>query len=163
MEAADRIVIRHAALRPWRPEISFVLDEGEPVAVRPFKTKALLAERFLAFQPGYALLGQPFLPIAERSFRHRKDGRADLPDTMTALSDIGEREIGHDRTGRAELVRIVKVIDVRRVEVDGFLDPAKAKLVGEELIVLARVLRHRSDVVQALDLVEHGGSLLFSV
>src|SRR5690606_18393697 len=72
-----------------------------------------------------------------------------------ALHDVREREIGHHRARRAELIRIVEMVDVGRVEVDGLLDPAQAELAGEEIIVLARIFRHRGDVMQAFDLVEH--------
>jgi hypothetical protein len=47
------------------------------------------------------------------------------------------------------------MVDIRRVEIDGFLDPAQAELFCEELVVLARIPGHRGDVMQTLDLVEH--------
>ena len=158
MEAADRLVAGHAAMRPRCAGVVLRLDQREAVAVRSIEAQAVLAERRVALDAGNAFAGQPLLPIAERVFRHRKHRRADLADAMPALADIREREVGHHRARRAELVGIIEMVDVGRVEIDGLLDPAQAELVGEELIVLPRIAGHRRDVMQALDLVEHDGS-----
>jgi hypothetical protein len=48
------------------------------------------------------------------------------------------------------------VIDVRRIEVDGLLDPAQAERLGEEVVVFLGIRGHRGDVVEAFDLGEHG-------
>ena len=65
----------------------------------------------------------------------------------TAAADIGEGEIGHDRAGRADLVAIIEVIDVGRIEIHGLLHAAQAERVGEELVVLPCIGSHGCDVV----------------
>ena len=61
---------------------------------------------------------------------------------MPAGTDVREREIGHYGTRRTEFVGVVEMINIGRVEVYGLFDPAQAKLVGEEIVVLARIRRH---------------------
>jgi len=50
----------------------------------------------------------------------------------------------------------IEVVDLRRVEVDRLLHPAQAERLGEEVVVRLRVARDGRDVVQAVDLFQHG-------
>jgi hypothetical protein len=51
------------------------------------------------------------------------------------------------------------VINLRRVKINGFLDPAQAQGLGKELVIRVGIRRHRGDVVQAFNLVFHDISL----
>ena len=121
----------------------------------PSKCRRFSPKLVSVLRPVDALFLEALLPVAERSLGHREDGRADLADAGAALADVRKREIGHHRARRAEFVRVVEMVDVRCVEVDGLLDPAQPELAGEEFVVLTGILRHRGDVVKALDLIEH--------
>ena len=138
--------------RGCRPSTS---TSAKPSPSGPAKCSRFSPKSRLALETGDALLRQALFPEAERTLRNRKDRRADFADARAALADVREREIGHDGAGRAVLVAVIEMIDVGRVEIDGLLDAAQAERVGEELVVLACIRRHRGDVVQALDLVEH--------
>src|SRR5690606_26339249 len=128
----------------------------QAVTVRPFKTKALLTEALLAADTGRAMVGQPLLPIGESARGYGEHGRCHFARAGAATCDVWKREIRHDRAGEAELVRIVEVIHLRRVEIDGLLHPAQAQRSREERVVSCCIARQRSDVVKTLDLVEHG-------
>ena len=68
-----------------------------------------------------------------------------------------EGEIGHDRSRCAEFVAVIKVVDLRIIEVDGFLHPAQAKIFGEKVAVLLGMGGHGCDVMEALDVCDHSG------
>ncbi len=156
MEAADRLVGGHAALRPTaRGSSPLASTSAKPSPSGPSKCRRFSPKLALALQAGRRPPSRNAPSNSQRALGHGKDGGADLADAGPALADIREREIGHHRARRADLVGVIEVVDVGRVEIDGLLDPAQAELAGEECIVLARILRHRGDVVQALDLVEH--------
>ncbi|MGC3974958.1 MAG: hypothetical protein QM771_11315 [Nitrospira sp.] len=155
MEAADRLVAGNPALDPGRSLVGLVLDQSETVAVGTGEGQPLLAETFGVGDIAHALVGEALFPIRQSAFRHREHRRANFAHAMPAHADVGEREIGHHRTRRADLVGIIEMVDVRRIEIDGLLHPAQAELLGEELIVAACIARHRGDVVQPLDLIEH--------
>ena len=55
---------------------------------------------------------------------------------------MGEGEIGHHRAGRADLIPVIEVIDVRRVEIHRFLDTAQAQGLGEKVVVFLCIARH---------------------
>ena len=57
-----------------------------------------------------------------------------------AARHVRKRKIGHHRTGRADLVAIVEVIDARLIEIDRLLHPPQAERVRPERIVLRRAL-----------------------
>ncbi len=146
---------------PVQPgRVSFASStSARPSPSGPEKLEPLLAEGLVARDVGHAGCGEPLLPPAERTRRDREDGGADFAGAGPAADDVGEREIGHHRAGRAGLVAVVEVIDAGFVEIDGLLDPAQAQRAGPELIVLGRTRGHRGHVVQTLDLLQHNDLL----
>ncbi len=63
----------------------------------------------------------------------------------------GELEERHDRAGRAVLVAVVEVVDVRCVVVDGLLDESQAERAGVEVHVARCVGGDRGDVVESFE------------
>ena len=155
VEAANRRLFRNAAADPGRPAV-LGLDERELVAVRAGEAQPLRAEARVLDEPSRALHGEARAPERQRALRHREDGLPDLAGALVPAGDVRKGKVGHHRAGRAVLVAVVEVVDLRRIEVHRLLDPAQAERVGEEGIVGPRVRRHRRDVVQALDLGQHG-------
>ena len=151
----DRLIRADAIADPLRTVVIPDLDQRKTVAIGACKMQALVAEGLIGLQAIDTGFGKTVLPVAERSFRNGKQRRANLAGAGTAAGDVREREIGHDGARRADLIAIIEMINVRRVEIDRLLHPAQAERIGEKAVVLARARRHRRDVVQALDLVQH--------
>ena len=158
VEAADRHVGRDIG----NPGGAVILgrDKRKAVTVRALEHQPLLAKPVRADQPVDLVLGQPGFPEGQGVLRHAEHGRADLAGAGTARAGVREGEIGHHRAGRADLVAVVQVIDVRGVEVHRLLDPSQAKNLGEEIVVLLRARGERGHVVQSVDLGQHGWVLL---
>ena len=114
------------------------------------------AERFVALEPVDVELVQPLDPERQRALRHGEHGLADLAGAGPAARDVGKREIGHHPARPAELVAVVEVVDLGRIEIHCLLDAAQPERPGEERIVLRRGAGKRGDVVQAANLVEPG-------
>ncbi|MNX93089.1 hypothetical protein D3C86_1252630 [compost metagenome] len=151
----DRLIRADAVADPLRTIVVPDFNQRKTVSIGTCEMQALVAKGFIGLQAIHAGLGKTVLPVAERSLGNGKQRRAHFAGAGTATSDMREREIGHDGAGRADFITIIQVIDVRRVEIDRLLHPAQAERIGEKTVVLTRARRHRRDVVQALDLVEH--------
>ncbi|MNT14541.1 hypothetical protein D3C72_1495500 [compost metagenome] len=117
--------------------------------------QALVAECLVSLQTVHAGLGKTVLPVAERAFRDGKQRCAHFAGAGTTTGNVRERKIGHDGAGRADLIAIIEMVDIRCIEIDRLLHPAQAERIGEKVVVLARTTGHGGDVVQALDLVQH--------
>src|SRR5690625_4634515 len=111
----------------WRALIVPGFDEHDAFAVWAIEGQIAVAEALAFFEAGHLGLREALPPVTEGVFRYRENGSRYFPGTRLALHDVGEGKVGHDRPGRAGLVAVIKVIDVRRVEVDRLLDSAQAK------------------------------------
>jgi hypothetical protein len=157
VEPADRDILAHAVPRP-RCAVVLALDQGEAVTIGAAEQEPVLSEAIVALHAVHLEGRETVGPGVERALRHGKRGRADLAHAGAAAGGVGEGEIGHHRPRRADLVRVVEVIDVRRIEVHRLLDAAEAQHLREEGVVLPRARGQRGDVMEALDLVQHGKS-----
>ena len=102
---------------------------------RDRRNAALLAEGFVGLQAVDAERGEPLDPERQRALGHGEHGFADLARAGAPARDIREREIGHHRAGRSDLVAVIEMIDVGRVEIHRLLHSAQAERLGEERIV----------------------------
>jgi hypothetical protein len=158
METAHPFIGGNRAAREGGAAVATRLGERKTVTIGAEEAQALLTEDFLGLQTHDTVGRQALLPKSERSFGHREDGLRHLARAASTRSDVRKREIGHHRARGANLVPVVEVIDIRRVEIDGLLDPAQAERLGEEGVVHLGIRGHRGDVVEAFDLAEHGSS-----
>src|SRR5690242_16941854 len=104
MKAADGMIGSDAVAGPGGAAIAPVLDESQAITVGSAEGEALLPESFLAREVRHAGAGKVLLPEAERALRHRECGGADFARARAAADHMGEREVGHDRAGRADFV-----------------------------------------------------------
>ncbi len=155
-KAANGVVLRDTLTKPWRPPVDSRFDQSEAIAIRACEAQALCAEDRFSLHATDTLSNQALLPETKRSFRDRELGFADFADTGPSGHYMGKGKVGHDRSGRAQLITVIEVVDTGLVEVDRLLHPAQAERVGEKPVVLLRVRRHRSDVMQSLDILDHG-------
>ncbi len=135
MEAADGVLGVDAAVGPGQASVALDLDQREAVAIGTGEMQALLAEGFVSLQAVDVVRGEPFRPERQRALGHGENGFADLARARAPASDIREREIGHHRAGRSDLVAIVEMIDVGSVEIHRLFHSAQAQRLGEERIV----------------------------
>ena len=154
VETADRVIGAHALAVPRRAGV-VGFDQCKAVAVRTFKAQTVFAEAGFGFDVLDIEGSQTIRPEGQRSFGHSESRHADLARAGATAPRAGEREIGHDRPGRAQLVAVIKVVNFGRVEVDGFFHAAQTEGLGEKVIVGLGPARQRGHVVQSVDLVQH--------
>jgi hypothetical protein len=131
---------------------------AKPSPSGPWNRSRFSPKRLSCFHALHLEGGEAVGPGVERAFRHGEGGRPDLAHAGAAAGGVREGEVGHHGAGRADFVRVVQVIDVRRVEVHRLLHAAETQHLREEGVVLPRTRGERGDVVEALDLVQHGSS-----
>lgn len=95
--------------------------------------------------------GEPVTPGVERAHRHRERRRGDLSRAVLADRDAPSvvREGGPDRPGRARLGRVVEVVDVMVVEIDGAFDEVEAEQSLAEIKVGLGLIHGGGHVMQA--------------
>ena len=151
VQTADRGLGADPAARPRCPSVAIVGDELEHQARRIGHQDRFLAEPRRDILQLESALAQPYFPEIERPGGNRKRGRRDLPRAFFpnghAVPLVGER--GPERAGRAQLVAVIKVIDVMVVEVDGLLDEPQAKRLDAEIEILLCIVHRCRHVMEA--------------
>src|SRR5690606_30760887 len=97
----------------------------------------------------HAVPAQAVFPERKRPRRGGKTDPADLPAADASLPAVLEREERHDGARRSPFVAIVKMVDVGRVEVDGFFHQPKPQHPGVKIQIGLGAAREGGDVVDA--------------
>ncbi|MNI34839.1 hypothetical protein D3C73_888410 [compost metagenome] len=159
-KTADRRVVGNTLRQPGLAVVIGRFDQCQRIAIRPHEPQPVGTEDGIGFKPADALCSKAVLPKLQPALGDRELGFADFADARAAKHHVLEGEIGHDRAGRTVFVTVIEVVDAGIVEIDGLLDPAQAERFGEEAVVLTGIRRHRRDVVQSLDILDHLSAFL---
>ncbi|MNI41536.1 hypothetical protein D3C73_957920 [compost metagenome] len=158
-EAFDRMLYRYSSERPGaeRPVCAFHQLNPQPVIIRegevPFRDPSHMGDRNL-------VSGEPLLPEAQRAFRHRISGYADLPAADTAFASGSPREEGNNGTWSTRFIPEIEMVHLRDIKIDRLFNQSQAKNSGIEISVALRVLYKSGNMVNPCGLKCHEFHLL---
>jgi len=76
---------------------------------------------------------------------------APLPDAFAPPTNARKREKRHDGTRGTGLIAVVKMIHLRRIEIDRFLDQSQTQNARVEIHIALRIVSQRCHMVYSID------------